>query len=116
MVMTGSNIRRGIRAGLLTTIAVSGVAHAQSGSELTDAQSPPQAASSVAPDQDVWGVEEIVVTARKREENVQDIPAAITAYSAEALIERNVQNVGDLVRITPGMARDRKSTRLNSSH
>jgi iron complex outermembrane receptor protein len=45
-------------------------------------------------------IEEIVVTARKRVENIQDVPVAITAFSAEKLNEggiTNIANFGDRV-------------------
>lgn len=39
------------------------------------------------------GIAEIVVTAQKRAENVQDVPIAITAFTAGALQERAVGDV-----------------------
>nr|WP_165388254.1 TonB-dependent receptor [Sphingomonas populi] len=51
------------------------------------------------------GVEdEIVVTARLREENVQTVPIAITALSAQDLNERNISSLNDLTNATPGVA------------
>ncbi|MEN3745838.1 TonB-dependent receptor [Sphingomonas sp. HF-S3] len=47
---------------------------------------------------------EIVVTARLREENVQTVPIAITALSAEDLTNRNVSSLNDLTNSTPGVA------------
>jgi iron complex outermembrane recepter protein len=46
----------------------------------------------------------IVVTARKREENIQTVPIAITVYSAEDLAERSISNLADLGNSTPGVA------------
>ena len=60
----------------------------------------------------VSGLEEIVVTATKRETNLQDTPIAISVMNAEALEDRHVQSLLDLA---DGSV-DRKSTRLNSSH
>ena len=42
------------------------------------------------------GIEEITVTARKREESVQDIPIAITAFSGDGLDNININDVMDL--------------------
>ena len=42
------------------------------------------------------GIEEITVTARKREESVQDIPIAITAFSGDDLDNININDVMDL--------------------
>ncbi|MEY4270171.1 MAG: hypothetical protein RLZZ58_1387, partial [Pseudomonadota bacterium] len=46
---------------------------------------------------------EIVVTARKRAENVQTVPIAITAYTDEGLADRNISNFADLGNATPGL-------------
>ena len=48
--------------------------------------------------------EEIVVTARKRAENIQAVPIAITAFSAEDLTSKNVQTLADLRFITPSLS------------
>jgi len=48
-------------------------------------------------------IEEVVVTARKIEENVQDIPVAVTAISGAALERKNFQEVRDLKALAPGM-------------
>jgi iron complex outermembrane receptor protein len=42
------------------------------------------------------GLEEVVVSARRREENVQDVPISIVALSAESLELRGVQQLSDL--------------------
>ena len=48
-------------------------------------------------------IEEIVVTAQKREENVQTVPIAIAAFSGEALQERGVGEVAQLAKFTPSV-------------
>lgn len=48
-------------------------------------------------------VEEIVVTARKREENLQDVPMAIAAFSADQLTRSQVDNITDLQKMTPNI-------------
>jgi iron complex outermembrane receptor protein len=47
--------------------------------------------------------EEIVVTARRREESAKDAPITITALSGEQLEERGVTAAEDLRRVTPGL-------------
>ena len=49
-------------------------------------------------------LEEIVVTARKKEENLQDVPLSITAFSADAIRERGIVNVDELAKYTPGFS------------
>ena len=49
-------------------------------------------------------IEEIVVTAQKRAENVQDIPISISALSGDALSQKNVSDTGDLVKVFPTLS------------
>jgi len=51
-------------------------------------------------------VEEVVVTAQKRAENVQDVPIAISAFTANALQERAVGNVAQLSNLAPNVTLD----------
>ena len=48
-------------------------------------------------------VEEVIVTAQKREQNLQDVPISITALSADALVANRVQDVRDLSALTPNL-------------
>jgi iron complex outermembrane receptor protein len=45
----------------------------------------------------------IVVTARRREESLQETPIAISAFSPEVLEERQIHQTQDLERITPSL-------------
>ncbi len=49
-------------------------------------------------------IEEIVVTAQKREEYLQDVPIMINAFSGEKLDAFGIENTADLQRITPGLS------------
>jgi iron complex outermembrane receptor protein len=49
------------------------------------------------------GLEEIVVTARKREEKLQDAPISISAYSAERLEAQGVSETTQLQDFTPNL-------------
>ncbi|MGB1876695.1 MAG: TonB-dependent receptor, partial [Rhodospirillaceae bacterium] len=51
-------------------------------------------------------IEEILVTARKREESLQEIPMSITAFDAAALERNRIQNIDDLAKYTPGLVFD----------
>jgi iron complex outermembrane receptor protein len=48
-------------------------------------------------------LEEIVVTAQKREQSIQDVGISITAFSGEQLRERGFQDSFDVARMTPGV-------------
>ena len=49
-------------------------------------------------------LEEIVVTAQKRNENLQDVALSITAFTDEELKASGIQDTWDLMLRTPGMA------------
>lgn len=59
-------------------------------------------APAAAPADQATTLDEIVVTANKREERVNDVPMAITAASGEQLQNLGITSVADLVKITPG--------------
>lgn len=67
------------------------------------AQNAPQAQAEAAPE---GGIAEIVVTAQKRAENVQDVPISISAFTASALQERAVTSVASLSNIAPNVTLD----------
>jgi len=48
-------------------------------------------------------VEEIIVTATKRSESLQDIPISVTALSATTLQEAGVENIEDVARLVPSL-------------
>src|SRR5882672_1888005 len=50
------------------------------------------------------GLEEIVVTAEKRESTVQATPISITALSSADLAQENIDNIEDLVGKVPGIS------------
>lgn len=52
---------------------------------------------------DQAGLGEIIVTARRRNENLQDTPVAITAITGEGLQERAVRDITDLSKIAPSL-------------
>ena len=49
-------------------------------------------------------LEEIIVTARKREESVQDIPIAVSAFTANDIRELGLKSVDDIALYTPGFS------------
>ncbi len=48
-------------------------------------------------------LDEIVVTAQKREQDVREVPTSVTALSGDDLKEMNVENMDDLSRVTPNL-------------
>ena len=60
-------------------------------------------AAPAAGDQASTGLQEIIVTAQKREQNVQDVPIAVSALNAATLEVNRVSNVTDLSGLAPGV-------------
>ena len=48
-------------------------------------------------------LEEVIVTAQKREQNIQDIPVAVTALSGEQLVEHGITDAFDLQQNAPAL-------------
>jgi outer membrane receptor protein involved in Fe transport len=53
---------------------------------------------------DTGALQEVVVTAEKRTENLQDVPLSITAISTEKLEQLNINNFNDYVKYLPSVA------------
>lgn len=47
--------------------------------------------------------EQILVTARKRAESIQDIPLSVTAFSSEEIRRRSILELEDVALLTPGL-------------
>ena len=61
-------------------------------------------------------LEEIVVTARKREENLQDAPIAVSAFTGDALDFRGVTEIGKLDQFVPNLVLNESTTYSNVSN
>ncbi|WP_309646617.1 TonB-dependent receptor [Phenylobacterium sp.] len=77
---------------LALALAVPGWAAAQSGGSILD---------------------ELVVTAQKREESVQDVPIAVSAFSEQALKAQGIDGAGNLVQSVPNLTFTRRALRTN---
>jgi iron complex outermembrane receptor protein len=65
---------------------------------------PGVAAAQDAANEDTGGLEDIVVTAQRREENMQDVPVAITVANADSLSEAGITNVTNLNALSPSIS------------
>src|SRR5690348_13548404 len=94
--MAVSSLRTIAGLGLFTTtmLCSSGAAFAQTGQ--APAAQPAQAAGS--------DEQEVIVTAQKRSENLQNVPISIQALGAVALQEQNVSNFQDYTRLLPSIS------------
>lgn len=55
-------------------------------------------------------LEEVIVTARKREEAIQDVPVSVTAFTGNQLRDAGITNLKDLGYQTPGLQIDQSSS------
>ena len=58
---------------------------------------------AAAQDGPASSVDDIIVTAQKREQNLQDVPIVVTSLSGELLQDAGVRDIKDLQILTPGM-------------
>lgn len=78
-----------IRAALLSSIALSSIGFS----------APAWAQDAMA--EEAGSADEIIVTARRREESLQDVPIAVSAFSGEALQMRGALDLTEIGNITP---------------
>jgi iron complex outermembrane recepter protein len=65
---------------------------------------PTMAVAQTTPAAEAGDSDAIIVTARKREENLQDVPLSITAVTAQAIEEQGLRSIVDLANVTPGLS------------
>jgi len=51
---------------------------------------------------DVQTIDEVLVTARKKQETLQEVPVAVTAFTAQNIQDRQIRSIEDIARFTPG--------------
>lgn len=51
-------------------------------------------------------IDEVIVTTRKREESLQEVPIAITAISSEQIERQGITDLGDVARLSPSLQFD----------
>ena len=94
-------LRNRIASGIsMAALAFAGAAHAQDAAE---------------PAQQQGGLEEIVVTAQKREQNLQSVPVSVTALGAEAIENARIADFSDLTRAAPSLTYSSSTSSLTAS-
>src|SRR6185437_9063474 len=88
----------------LSAIALGGIAAARAAAPTT-----------VGPD-DTGGLTEIVVTATRREERLQDVPISVTAFSQEKLDMQGLRSIDDLSRLSPGITFQRNGNGSSANY
>jgi iron complex outermembrane recepter protein len=77
-----------VAAMAMTGLTAGGVVHAASAEEANDEDT----------------LQEVVISAGRREENLQDVPVAVAALNTEALVDAGVQDFSDLAALTPNLS------------
>ena len=123
MVRTkGSGLSEGRKARLLSGAAAAllamtaSSAFAQTGQPAlsgTAASGPTPAANGAPPSTEALG--EVVVTARRKAENLQNVPLAITALSAQDLSAASATSLQDITFLTPGLTYTSNGQEANAS-
>ena len=88
-----------------------GTARADDGASATGAAGPEAPATTgagAAPRTE--GLQEVVVTATRREEELSKVPISVTALTEEAIDSRGIKDFRDMVRFTPGVTIDDSGT------
>src|SRR3954468_6857842 len=58
-------------------------------------------------------IEELVVTAEKREQSLQDVPVAISAFTSEQRDVVGIQSIQDMTNFTPGLQYSTSTDRIS---
>ncbi|MCH9695986.1 MAG: TonB-dependent receptor [Gammaproteobacteria bacterium] len=61
-------------------------------------------APSLAQDGASTALEEIIVSARKRDESLQDVPVAVSAFGIEEIANRGIRSIEDVAKFSPGLS------------
>ena len=69
----------------------------------------PVSALAQAAAEPVGAVEEVVVTAQRRAQRLEDVPLSVASFTPQRLEAAGVQSVTDLARVTPGVRFDQTS-------
>ncbi|WP_066544212.1 MULTISPECIES: TonB-dependent receptor [unclassified Sphingomonas] len=93
--MNKSVIRSLHQCAAIPALMVAGIGTAQAQDATADAEQTTEASA-----QD--GLGDIIVTAQRRSESLQDVPISITAFGTETLQTRGITSVSDLARVVPG--------------
>jgi iron complex outermembrane receptor protein len=97
-----SNASRRVRPGAAPLRRLLLGASALAGSGLALAAVPAQAQTAAASDASGTSIAEIVVTAQRREERLQDVPISVTAITSAQLAMEHVDDASRLELLTPG--------------
>lgn len=73
------------------------------------------ASPALAQDESRQGLGDIVVTARRTSEKLQDVPVAVTALSGQTIDRLNIQDVNAVPQFTPNLSVSQQSTSITAA-
>lgn len=98
--------RNGFEFGLLTLAtmlaATTSAAAAAADQNIPAVQAAPQATQTA--EAGAEGIQDIVVTAQRREQSLQSVPVAVAAFGELQMATRQLDNLGDIAVSTPGLS------------
>lgn len=111
---------RGSQLAIVACLLAAGV-HGTAFAQANDSESGATQTGQTQPTNEVRVTERndpgmIVVTARRRDENIQDVPVAVSAFGADRLDALGIQRIADLDSYTPGLAIDPGSNGNGASY
>ena len=85
---------------LKVSCAVGAILGAYAAAALADGQATPASQPGAAAEE---GISEVIVTAQRRAESIQDVPITIQALTSETLTQLNVENFDEFVKYLPNV-------------
>jgi iron complex outermembrane receptor protein len=96
--MTGENKKASKGASREVTATISAILSIPGAAWVQTAQAQTESARSEGV------LQEVIVTATRRSERLQDVPESITAFDSQAIAIRGLQQMDDYARLVPGLA------------
>lgn len=103
-----------MRAILLASVCVAAQAAAMMPAQAWAQDQQPAAGEAEQRERQTTTLDEVVVTATRREERLQDVPVSITTLAQEELNERGIVGYEGLAEATPGVVLNRPTANFNN--
>jgi iron complex outermembrane receptor protein len=104
------------RAQAIGILLAAGVALSPMAAVLAQSTPPGASVENGSADSDYLSMHEIVVTARRREEDAQTVPISLSAFSASTLSNQGVRSTTDLQRLVPGVIFNGEASDLDTTY
>ena len=101
--------QRLLSAAILTALSGAASAQAVDGAAAATDTPPPAVAERVQT------LDEVRVTAERRNQSLQQVPIAATVITAEDISKRGIHNLHDMMQVAPSVSINQVSSRLTSS-